>query len=100
MALLCTGATGIGITGATGTSETIYGYIYNVSGQSVAIEADVIFDSNGLMSGVTHAHTYASSSSCTLSTLSTLSSIVGLQTFAGGTQINVNASLSVQRVSN
>ena len=31
-----------------------YGYVYNVSAQTVAIEAPVIFDSNGPLSGFTH----------------------------------------------
>lgn len=33
-----------------------YGYIYNLSPQTVAIEADIIFDSTGIVtSGITHA---------------------------------------------
>ncbi|MCY7883486.1 collagen-like protein, partial [Bacillus spizizenii] len=49
-----TGATGATGTGAAGLSE--YGYIYNFSAQTVAIEADVIFDSTGITTpGITHA---------------------------------------------
>ncbi|MCY9202271.1 BclA C-terminal domain-containing protein, partial [Bacillus halotolerans] len=48
------GATGATGTGAAGLSE--YGYIYNLSAQTVAIEADVIFDSTGITTpGITHA---------------------------------------------
>ncbi|MED4810124.1 collagen-like protein, partial [Bacillus atrophaeus] len=48
------GATGATGTGAAGLSE--YGYIYNLSAQTVAIEADVIFDSTGITNpGITHA---------------------------------------------
>ena len=33
-----------------------YGYIYNLSPQTVAVEADIIFDSTGIVtSGITHA---------------------------------------------
>jgi hypothetical protein len=36
-------------------SSIISGFIYNVGAQTVAVEADVIFDSNGfLSSGITH----------------------------------------------
>jgi hypothetical protein len=50
-----TGSTGAtGATGAAGASE--YGFIYNLNAQTVAIEADITFDSNGLTSpGITHA---------------------------------------------
>jgi hypothetical protein len=56
------GATGQqGPAGATGQQGPVgpagqpnYGYIYNVSAQTVAIEAPVIFDSNGPLSGFTH----------------------------------------------
>jgi len=53
-----TGATGpagpAGATGSTGLSE--YAYIYNLSAETVAIEADVIFDTTGITtSGITHA---------------------------------------------
>lgn len=56
-----TGATGAagatGATGATGTAGGIsdYAYVYNLTAQTVAIEADVPFDSNGLITpGFTH----------------------------------------------
>ena len=70
-----TGATGIGATGPTGATGATgavgatgpagatglpggilsYGYIYNVTGQApVAVEAPVLFDSNGPLVGVTH----------------------------------------------
>lgn len=52
-----TGATGsTGATGATGAAGALlgYGYIYNLTAQSVAVEATVPFDSNGPLSGVTH----------------------------------------------
>ncbi len=61
------GATGAsGATGATGTPGPVgptgpsaglsgYAYIYDITAQDVALEADVVFDSNGLMSsGFTH----------------------------------------------
>ena len=50
-----TGATGAtGATGSNGLAE--YGYVYNESAQTVPIEADITFDSNGVMSsGITHA---------------------------------------------
>ncbi len=54
-----TGATGLtgaqGITGATGALSSAYAYIYNQSAQIVPIEADVAFDSNGVISGFVHA---------------------------------------------
>lgn len=55
------GATGpagaTGATGATGASGGVagFGYIYAVIPQTVAVEAPVLFDSNGPLSGVTHA---------------------------------------------
>jgi hypothetical protein len=45
------GATGPA--GPSGLSE--FGYVYNLAGRTVALEADVIFDSNGILtSGITH----------------------------------------------
>ncbi|MBO0602823.1 collagen-like protein, partial [Sporosarcina sp. E16_3] len=47
-----------GATGATGASGGLseYAYIYNLAGQTVAIDADIPFDSNGIMTaGITHA---------------------------------------------
>lgn len=41
-----------GHTGASGLPN--YGYIYNVSAQSVDVESDIVFDSNGLLVGITH----------------------------------------------
>ncbi|WP_458461150.1 BclA C-terminal domain-containing protein, partial [Paenibacillus sp.] len=53
-----TGSTGVtGVTGATGTTGqglSSYAYIFNTSAQTVAIEADVIFDSNANLTGITH----------------------------------------------
>ncbi|PAF33979.1 collagen-like protein, partial [Terribacillus saccharophilus] len=56
------GATGeagpAGATGATGAAGGLsqYGYIYNLSPQTVAIEDPVIFDSTGIITaGITHA---------------------------------------------
>jgi hypothetical protein len=44
------------VAGPAGSGPTQYAYIYNVLGQTVAIEADVPFSSNGtLTSGFTHA---------------------------------------------
>ena len=49
-----------GPSGFTSTNETTcglyeYGYIYNLTPQTVAIEADVLFDTNGIMTpGITH----------------------------------------------
>ncbi|MFT8318805.1 MAG: collagen-like protein, partial [Sporolactobacillus sp.] len=49
-----TGATGA--TGATGGGLSEYGYIYNLAAQVVAIEADVLFSTNGVITpGITHA---------------------------------------------
>jgi BclA C-terminal domain len=50
-----TGATGAtGPAGSGGVSE--YAYIYNIAAQTVAIDAPVLFDSNGTMTtGFTHA---------------------------------------------
>jgi hypothetical protein len=56
-----TGATGVagptGATGATGpgAGSTNYGYIYNTAAGVVALEAPVLFSSNGPLSGITHA---------------------------------------------
>ena len=54
-----TGPTGpVGATGpagATGLGLSTYGYIYNLTPQTVAVEAVVLFDSNGPLSGITHA---------------------------------------------
>jgi hypothetical protein len=52
-----TGGTGpAGPTGPQGTAATVaYGYIYNLAAQVVAIEAPVTFDTNGPLSGFTHA---------------------------------------------
>jgi hypothetical protein len=50
---VCNGATGA--TGATGGGLSEYAYIYNLAAQSVAVEAPVLFDSNGVLSaGITH----------------------------------------------
>jgi len=50
-AIGATGATGIpGVGGILG-----WGYIYNLTAETVAIGDDVPFDSNGTLSGVTHA---------------------------------------------
>jgi hypothetical protein len=50
-----TGAAGAtGPTGSNGLSQ--YAYIYNLSAETVALEADVTLDTNGVMtSGITHA---------------------------------------------
>ena len=47
----------MGATGPAGTNGLAeFGYVYNLSGRTVAIGADVIFDTNGVLtSGVTHA---------------------------------------------
>ncbi|ETT39445.1 hypothetical protein C162_27759, partial [Paenibacillus sp. FSL R7-269] len=54
-----TGATGTaGPAGATGAAGGIaqFGYVYNLGAQVVPIEADVSFDTNGLLTpGITHA---------------------------------------------
>src|SRR5262249_50866361 len=47
-----TGATGA--TGAAGTGLSAYGYIYNLTAQSVAQEASVSFSNNGPLVGITH----------------------------------------------
>ncbi len=44
-----------GATGATGGGLSEYAYIYNLTAQSVAVEATVIFDSNGVLTaGISH----------------------------------------------
>jgi len=41
--------------GSGGSGLSDYGYVYNTGGQAVAVEADVIFASNGVLSaGITH----------------------------------------------
>ncbi|MER2079119.1 collagen-like protein, partial [Psychrobacillus psychrotolerans] len=55
-----TGATGdtgpTGATGATGFGLSEYAYIYNLSAQTIPVEADVPFDTNGILTpGITHA---------------------------------------------
>ncbi|MBW7458376.1 collagen-like protein, partial [Paenibacillus sepulcri] len=48
----------VGATGATGPAGGIsqFGYVYNLASRVVPIEADVIFDTNGLLTpGITHA---------------------------------------------
>ena len=52
-----TGATGpTGVTGATGAGLSEFAYVYNLSAETVALEAPVIFDSTGIItSGITHA---------------------------------------------
>jgi len=56
-----TGNAGVqGVTGATGPEGSNglsqYAYVYNLGGEVVAIEADVNFDSNGLLTpGINHA---------------------------------------------
>ncbi|WP_227590171.1 collagen-like protein [Bacillus velezensis] len=52
-----TGAAGVtGATGATGSGLSEYAYVYNLSAETVAIEAPVIFDSTGITTaGITHA---------------------------------------------
>ncbi|WP_268055957.1 collagen-like protein [Clostridium estertheticum] len=52
-----TGANGTGVTGATGATGTfprIFGQIFNEGAQVVPLETDVLFDSNGILSGVSH----------------------------------------------
>jgi hypothetical protein len=49
-----TGPTGaIGLTGSNGLSQ--YAYVYNLGAQTVPLEADIAFDTNGVLtSGITH----------------------------------------------
>lgn len=77
------GATGAtGATGVAGTGGVLaYGYVYNLTAQTIPIEAAVPFDSNGLLLGV--AHTPSSPSIVVLSTgvyVITFSATVGGQT--------------------
>jgi len=55
---ICTGATGSqGAKGDAGVSVaglSAYAYVYNLAAQNVAIDAAVLFDSNGSMLGFTH----------------------------------------------
>lgn len=50
------GATGAtGPTGATGTGGILgYGYIYNLTAGTVAVEAPILFSNNGALVGITH----------------------------------------------
>ncbi|MBM7565771.1 BclA C-terminal domain-containing protein [Paenibacillus sacheonensis] len=52
-----TGATGAaGANGATGFGLSQYGYVYNLLAQVVPVNADVLFDTNGILTpGITHA---------------------------------------------
>ncbi|MFP3452083.1 collagen-like protein, partial [Bacillus sp. SIMBA_154] len=55
-----TGATGdtgaTGATGVTGAGLSEFAYVYNLSAETVALEAPVIFDSTGIITaGITHA---------------------------------------------
>ena len=52
-----TGSTGTtGSTGQTGAGGVLgFGYIYALTPQTVAVDAPVLFDSNGPLSGITHA---------------------------------------------
>jgi len=153
-----TGATGPagtnGVDGTGGSGSSQYGYIYNLVAQTVAIDAVVLFDSNGVLTpGITHAPgssdieiadagdykvtfsvsgtesgqfalflngdqvpgtvygsgagTQQDNGQCIIAiaagdvlTLRNRSSAaaVGLQSLAGGTQINVNASIVVQKL--
>lgn len=150
------GATGpagaIGPAGTNGLAE--YAYIYNTAGATIAIEADVPFDTNGVMtSGITHApgatgvtlvnagtyavtfslsgvepnqmaifrngvvvpgSIYGSGAGTQLTTGTVIvtagagdvltlrnhssAAAVGLQTLAGGTQSNSNASLLIEKL--
>lgn len=50
-----TGDTGPTGAGATGFGLSQYAYIYNLTAQPIPIEADVPFDTNGILtSGITH----------------------------------------------
>ena len=152
-----TGATGItGATGATGTTVFDFAYIYNLTSVgTIAVEADILFDTNGPMSaGFTHTAGTASINVVNAGTYNVIFSVSGvepnqfaifvngaptsvvtvygsgagtqqntgfgtlvlgagdvitvrnhssaaavtLQTLAGGTQTNVNAAISIQRV--
>jgi len=145
----------VGAAGPAGTNGLAeYGYVYNLTPRTVPIEADVIFDTNGVLTpGVTHttgtalirvinAGTYKISYSVSgtesnqfalfvngnlvpgsiygsgagtqqntgqvIVTLGagdsftlrnhTSSAAVGLQTLAGGTQANVNASVVIEKI--
>jgi len=146
------GTNGLNGTGGGGSSQ--YGYIYNLTAQTVAIDAVVLFDSNGVLTaGITHglgssdikivsagdykvtfsvsgtepgqfalflngiqvpgtvygsgAGTQQDNGQCIIAigandvlTLRNRSSAaaVGLQSLAGGTQINVNASIVIQKL--
>ena len=150
------GATGAtGATGAAGTGgHSQYAYVYNLGATTIPIEADVPFDTNGLLTdGITHApgsthvsivnagdykvtfsvsgvepnqmglfldgtlvpgtiygsgagtqqntgqaiFTVGAGSALTLRNHSS-SAAVGLQSLAGGTQANVNASLTIEQL--
>jgi hypothetical protein len=52
-----TGPTGPCCTGPTGPAfSTVYAYIYNLTAQTIAIEADIPFSDNGILTGgITHS---------------------------------------------
>jgi BclA-like protein len=80
------GPTGpVGATGVAGpqgpAGQPNYGYIYNLGAQTVAIEAPVVFDSNGPLSGFTHI---AATSS--IGVVSTGTYLIDFST--SGTQVN------------
>lgn len=81
-----TGLTGpagdVGPTGPQGPARVVnYGYIYNLPAQTVAIEAPVLFSSNGPLSGFTHT---PGTSQITVTT----AGVYRLDFSASGTEVN------------
>jgi hypothetical protein len=94
-----TGATGpAGATGATGPTGTNglaqYAYIYNLSAESVALDAAVSFDTNGVMTaGITHATSSAAITLVNAGTYKVTFSVSGtgpnqVALFVNGTVVN------------
>lgn len=86
------GATGAtGPAGSNGLSQ--YAYIYNLGGETVPLEADVTFDSNGVMTpGVTHALGFAGITLMTAGTYEVTFSVSGTESsqmalFVNGTLV-------------
>ena len=99
-----------GQTGPAGSNAVSgFAYIYNQRAEVVAIEAAIAFDTNGPLLGVTHAPGNAGIvlTSAGVYRVSFIVSgaehssaaAVTLQTLADGTQTNVNASITIERLS-
>lgn len=82
-----TGATGA--TGAAGSGGILgYGYIYNTTAQTVAIDAPVVFDSNGPLLGITHGLSTTSILAVNAGTYSVTFSVSGTEANQFGIFVN------------